>query len=43
MFPSAGTPAVTSRNFTEADMEKVAGFLCEVADIVADAKSKTSE
>lgn len=41
LFP--GTPALTSRQFKEADFEKVVGFIDEGIQIALDVKKKTGE
>ena len=40
-----GTPAVTTRGFTLADCEELAGIICDVLDNVGDAdvESRTKE
>lgn len=41
--PTEGTPALTSRGFTEEDFEKVAEFFDRAVKIAVDVKAQTGE
>lgn len=43
LFALSGAPALTSRQFKEADFEKVVGFIDEGIQIALDVKKKTGE